>query len=119
MADVEQITKNQNFTKDPKTGQNRLAKGNRIGRMKKKGYTIKDLTDTALAYDKTYDITILQHYIAQLMKDNQLLKDFINKYVPTTTKSELTGADGSPISFKFIIEKSYSGENPEKKDAQD
>ena len=82
-----------------------FAKGNKIGRMKKKGYTIKDLTNTALAYDKTHDTTILKHYIEELMKDNTLLKDFINKYVPTTTKNELTGADGSPltVTLKKVI----------------
>jgi hypothetical protein len=88
-----QIVKNRDFLPNGK-----FAKGNRIGRMKKKGYTIKDLTNTAIAYDKTHDITILQHYINQIIKDNQLLKDFVNKYVPTTTKNELTGADGSPLS---------------------
>ena len=82
-----------------------FAKGNKIGRMKKKGYTIKDLTNTALAYDKTHDTTILKHYIEELMNDNALLKDFINKYVPTTTKNELTGADGSPltVTLKKVI----------------
>ena len=80
-----------------------FAKGNKIGRMKKKGYTIKDLTNTALAYNKTHDVTILKHYIEELMNDNTLLKDFINKYVPTTTKQELTGADGGPITYKEII----------------
>jgi len=82
-----------------------FAKGNKIGRMKKKGYTIKDLTNTALAYDKTHDTTILKHYIEELMEDNTLLKDFINKYVPTTTKNELTGADGSPltVTLKKVI----------------
>jgi len=88
-----------------------FAKGNKIGRMKKKGYTIKDLTNTALAYDKTHDTTILKHYIEELMEDNTLLKDFINKYVPTTTKNELTGADGSPltVTLKKVI---YSEEKP-------
>jgi len=57
-------------------------------------------------------VTILQHYINQIIKDNQLLKDFVNKYVPTTNKNELTGADGSPLTV--IIEKTYEqskGEN--------
>ena len=40
------------------------------------------------------------------------------KYPPTTVKNELTGAGGEPISFKFIIEKTYSEPNPENKDAQ-
>jgi len=109
------LKKSENFTTNEK-GQSRYAKGNQIGRMKKKGYTIKDLTNTAIAYDKTHDETILQHYILQIIKDNQLLKDFINKYVPTTTKNELTGADGSPLSVTL---KKVIYENPEKKDAQD
>ena len=90
-----------NPLKSDRTEHGYFAKGNKIGRMKKKGYTIKDLTNTALAYDKTHDTTILKHYIEELMEDNTLLKDFINKYVPTTTKNELTGADGTPLSIKF------------------
>jgi len=90
-----QIVKNRDFLPNGK-----FAKGNKIGRMKKKGYTILDLTNTAIAYDKTHDVTILKHYIEELMNDNTLLKDFINKYVPTTTKNELTGADGGPITYK-------------------
>jgi len=106
-----QIVKNRDFLPNGK-----FAKGNKIGRMKKKGYTILDLTNTAIAYDKTHDVTILKHYIEELMNDNTLLKDFINKYVPTTTKNELTGADGSPLSVTL---KKVIYENPEKKDAQD
>ena len=100
-----------NPTKSDRTEHGYFAKGNKIGRMKKKGYTIKDLTNTALAYDKTHDTTILKHYIEELMEDNTLLKDFINKYVPTTTKNELTGADGSPltVTLKKVI---YSEEKP-------
>ena len=100
-----------NPIKSDRTEHGYFAKGNKIGRMKKKGYTIKDLTNTALAYDKTHDTTILKHYIQQLMEDNTLLKDFINKYVPTTTKNELTGADGSPltVTLKKVI---YSEEKP-------
>ncbi len=113
MEDVRKSEKIGEFTTNEK-GQCRFAKGNKIGRMKKKGYTIKDLTNTALAYDKTHDTTILKHYIEELMNDNTLLKDFINKYVPTTTKNELTGADGTPI--KYIIEKSYEGEDDRAKD---
>ena len=96
----QQIGKNQaDFVNTPNGS--RFAKGNKIGRMKKKGYTIQDLTNTALAYDKTHDTSILKHYIEELMNDNTLLKDFINKYVPTTTKNELTGADGSPLNIVY------------------
>ena len=88
-----------------------FAKGNQIGRMKKRGYTLADLTKVAMEYDKTHDDSILKHYINMLLSDNTLLKDFINKYVPTTTRNELTGADGSPltVTLKKVI---YSEENP-------
>jgi len=48
-----------------------------------------------------------------------VLNNKTNGEYSNTVKNEHTGADGSPISFKFIIEKTYSGDNPENKDAQD
>ena len=118
MDNPEQISKNlkdKNYTYN-KNGHKVFAKGNKIGRMKKKGYTIKDLTNTALAYDKTHDTSILKHYIQQLMEDNTLLKDFINKYVPTVNKNELSGEGGTPL--RFVIEKSYPGEDEPKEPKQ-
>jgi len=107
MGNSEQISKN---LKDPnytynKNGHKIFAKGNQIGRMKKRGYTRDDLTKVAMEYDKTHDDSILKHYINMLLSDNTLLKDFINKYVPTTTKNEFTGADGSPltVTLKKVI----------------
>ena len=96
-----------------------FAKGNQIGRMKKKGYTLLDLTKVAMQYDKTHDISILKHYIEQLLADNTLLSKYIDKNVPTKTVNELTGVDGSPLTF--IIEKTYKQpkeEEPPKKDAE-
>ena len=101
-----------------KNGHRVLAKGNQIGRIKKRGYTILDLTKVALQYDKTHDETILKHYIEQLLKDNRLLENFINKYVPTKNISELTGAGGEPFSFKFIIERYEDERNQNKTDPQ-
>ena len=95
-------------------GRNRFAKGNQIGRMKKRGYTRDDLTKVVIEYDKTHDDSILKHYINMLLSDNTLLKDFINKYVPTTTRNELTGADGTPLTVtlkKVIYEENKKGEN--------
>ena len=112
MDGVSKIRKNQNFTTNEK-GQNRLAKGNQIGRMKKKGYTLADLTKVAMQYDKTHDESILKHYINMLFSDNRLLENFINKYVPTKTINELTGKDGSPLTF--IIEKSYESKDDKDK----
>lgn len=97
MADISKVTKNQNFTRDPVTGQNRIAKGNTIGRMPKKGFTLTDLNKLIRKYEKTHDQTILKHYIGQLFKDNRLLEKYIDKNVPTKTISELTGKDGSPL----------------------
>ncbi|MBA7591833.1 hypothetical protein ES708_34001 [subsurface metagenome] len=82
----------------------RFVRGNKIGRMKKRGYTLLGLTKVAMQYDKTHDESILKHYIEQLMEDNRLLENFINKYVPTKNVSEIT-SKGEPI--KYIIVKSY------------
>lgn len=89
-----------------------FAKGNKIGRIKKDGYTLKDLTKVAMAYDKTHDDSILKHYVERLQKNDKLLDKFIDRYVPTKTIQELTGIDGSPLTF--IVEKSYK-EDKEKK----
>lgn len=98
MSDKPQkITENFNRFED---GRNKFAPGNQIGRMKKRGYTLLDLTKVAMQYDKTHDETILKHYINELSKDNRLLENFINKYVPTKTINELTGAGGGPITYE-------------------
>jgi len=101
MTDSGRILKNQEKIHDIlPNGQKRFAKGNQIGRIRKKGYTLTDLTKVALEYDKTHDESILKHYINQLISDNRLLENFINKYVPTKTINELTGAGGGPITYK-------------------
>lgn len=92
----------------------RFAKGNKIGRMKKKGFTLIDLNKVVVEYEKTHEVTILKHYVDQLMKDNRLLDKYIDRNVPTKTINELTGADGSPLTF--IVEKSYEGDNARKDD---
>ncbi len=89
-----------------------FAKGNKIGRMKKDGYTLLDLTKIAMQYDETHDVSILKHYIEQLLTDNRLLENFINKYVPTKTINELTGAGGGPITYKEY----FPALNPENKE---
>ena len=105
MGKSQNIPNDPNYTIGEKTKRRLFAKGNKIGRMKKKGYTLLDLTKVAMEYDKTHDVSILKHYIEQLKIDNRLLENFINKYVPTKTINELTGAGGSPLTF--IIEKTY------------
>ena len=83
-----------------------FAKGNKIGRMKKKGFTLTDLNKVVVEYEKSHDQTLLKHYVEQLMLDNTLLSKFIDKNVPTKNINEVTGKDGSPLTF--IIEKSYN-----------
>jgi hypothetical protein len=68
--------------------------------MKKKGYTLNDLTKVVIEYDKTHDLTILKHYINQLFIDNRLLDKFIDRYVPSKTINELTGANSGPITYE-------------------
>ena len=102
----EQITKNHasNFTKDKRCNNgNSFAKGNQIGRMKKKGFTLDDLNKVVVEYEKTHDQTLLKHYISQLYKDNTLLAKYIDKNVPTKNINELFGKDGEPVNFNFII----------------
>jgi len=110
MGKSQNIPNDPNYTIGEKTKRRLFAKGNQIGRMKKKGYTLLDLTKVAIQYDKTHDVSILKHYIEELRKDNRLLENFINRYVPTKTISELTGKDGSPLTV--IIEKTYEQPKP-------
>ena len=110
MGKSQNIPNDPNYTIGEKSKRRLFAKGNKIGRMKKRGYTLLDLTKVAMEYDKTHDVTILKHYIEELRKDNRLLENFINKYVPTKTINELTGKDGSPITV--IIEKTYEQPKP-------
>ena len=97
-----------------KTGQ--FAKGNKIGKMKKKGFTLTDLNKVVVAYEKAHEVTILKHYVEQLLEDNRLLDKYIDRNVPVKTINELTGVDGSPLTF--IVEKSYEGEDGKPKDNQ-
>ena len=100
MEDVNKIRENKNFTRDPITGQSRIAKGSTIGRMKKKGFTLTDLNKVVVEYEKTHDQLLLKHYINQLFIDNRLLDKYIDRNIPPTIKNELTGADGGPITYK-------------------
>ena len=108
MDDVCKITENHknndNFERFP-DGRNKLKKGNTIGRMKKKGFTLADLNKVVIEYEKTHELPILKHYIEQLYKDNNLLSKYIDKNVPTKNINELTGKDGTPltINYKEII----------------
>jgi len=117
MGDVGKVAKIAKDNFEVKNGRNCFAKGNNIGRMKKRGYVLEDLTKIAIQYDKAHpDESILKHYIKQLMEDNRLLENFINKYVPTKTINELTGVDGSPLTF--IVEKSYNNDKPKEEDTE-
>uniref|UniRef100_A0A6H1ZN61 Uncharacterized protein n=1 Tax=viral metagenome TaxID=1070528 RepID=A0A6H1ZN61_9ZZZZ len=117
------MSKSQNIPNDPNyiIGENSkrrlFAKGNTIGRMPKKGFTLTDLNKLIRKYEETHDKPILKHYIEQLFKDNRLLDKYIDKNVPTKTINELTGAGGSPLIF--IIEKTYQGENDKPKDTSE
>ena len=94
-----------------------FAKGNKIGRMPKKGFTLNDITKLVRKYERVHDKTILKHYVEELFNDNKMLDRFIDRYVPTKTISELTGADGSPLTF--IVEKSYKEPKEEKTEKKD
>ena len=94
-----------NFTTDPKTGKSIFAKGNTIGRIKKKGFTLTDLNKLMGELDEEEKRSLLKHYHKRLYKNDKLLQNYIEKNVPTKTIQELTGKDGTPLNF--IIRKTY------------
>ncbi len=106
MTETREIGNNPDFVIVPKNGKNygnKFAKGNKIGRMKKKGFTLTDLNKVVVEYEKTHDQTLLKHYIERLYKNDKLLQNFIEKNVPTKTLTELTGADGSPLNLTIKL----------------
>jgi hypothetical protein len=91
-----------------RTAKGYFAKGNQIGRMKRKGFTLNDLNKLIVEYEKTHDNTLLKHYIERLYKNDRLLENFIEKNVPTKTINEHTGKDGEPIE---LIKRVYTEKN--------
>jgi len=98
-----------------KNGKHEFAKGNKIGRMKKKGFTLADLNKLIRKYEETKSDgeTLLKHYIEQLFKDNRLLAKYIDKNIPTI--NEITGAGGEPISIT-LRELIYGKDEEEEKE---
>ena len=86
----------------------RFTKGNHFGCILKRGYSLLDITKAAMRYDETHDGTIMKKYIDRVTKNDRMLENFVNRYVPAKTVSEFTGVDGSPLTF--IIEKTYKQE---------
>ena len=101
----------ENTIKDLRNEDGTFKKGTQIGRMPKKGFTLNDITKLVRKYEKTHDKTILKHYVEELFNDNKMLDRFIDRYVPTKTISELTGADGSPLTV--ILKKIIYGKDEE------
>ena len=89
-------------------------KGNKYGSFPK-DLTLKHLTKLFREEEKQHPDkeTILQHYKKRLFKNDNLLAKFVDKYVPTKTINELTGADGSPLK---IIFNEVVYEDPQNKD---
>jgi len=99
---MEKIARNHKDFDKFDNGKNKFAKGNVIGRMPKKGYTLNDLTKLAMEYDETNDVSILSHYIDQLKKDNRLLENFVNRYIPP--KQEIDVKVPDTIKVKAFIQ---------------
>ena len=112
MGKSQNIPNDPNYTIGENSKRRLFAKGNKIGRMKKKGFTLADLNRVVVEYEKTHDNTILKHYIEQLFIDNNLLSKYIDKNVPTKNINELSGPGGSPINY--IIKLAYSESEKEK-----
>ncbi|MBA7572707.1 hypothetical protein ES708_14491 [subsurface metagenome] len=104
----------ENRIKDLRNKDGTFKEGTQIGRMPKKGFTLADLTKLVRKYDKTQDVSLLEHYVEQLRKDNRLLDKYMDRYVPVKTINELTGPGGEPIKniilHKIIYGKGKKGE---------
>ena len=98
LSKISENLKDENYTIG-ESGKKVFAKGNQIGRMKKKGFTLTDLNKVVVEYEKTHDQLLLKHYIEQLFTDNRLLDKYIDRNIPPTIKNELTGKDGGPITY--------------------
>jgi len=83
----------------------KFTKGNHFGCILKRGYSLLDITKAAMRYDKTHEDTIMKKYIERVSKNDRMLENFVNRYVPTKTINELTGADGTPltVTLKKVI----------------
>lgn len=87
-----------NFTTNEK-GQSRYAKGNTIGRMKKKGFTLTDLNKLVAEVEKTKSKALLRHYIERLFENDRLLENYVEKNVPTKSLADIN------LSGNLTIEK--------------
>ena len=76
---------------------------NTVGRFPKK-LTITYLTKLIRKDEKLHPgkKPILLHYKERLYKNDNLLAKFMDKYLPTINRNELTGAGGEPININLI-----------------
>ena len=68
----------------------RFTKGNHFGCILKRGYSLLDITKAAMRYDKTHEDTIMKKYIVRVNKNDRMLENFINRYVPPKQEFEVT-----------------------------
>lgn len=104
--------RNENFDEKGK-----FIKGNVIGRMPKKGFTLTHLNKLVKEFEESKENkkgTLLKHYVRRLYKNDRLLARYMDKNVPTKTINELTGPGGEPIKniilHKIIYGKGKKGE---------
>lgn len=80
----------------------KFKKGNKLGYMPKKGFTLSDLNKLVLEYERSPENKkgpLLKHYIKRLFKNDKLLAKYLDKNIATRNINELTGADGGPLSI--------------------
>jgi hypothetical protein len=90
MSESQKIAKS-NFVRNPKTGRNSFAKGNDLGKMTKKGFTLADIRNLLRKLEEVDPVKyppLLKHYIQRLYQNDRLLENFVEKNVPTKTINE-------------------------------
>ena len=86
----------------------KFTKGNVMGSMPRKGFTLTDLNKLILEYEQSKENkkgTLLKHYIKRLYKNDRLLAKFFDKNIPSKLINELTGSDGGPITLREVVYK--------------
>lgn len=87
----------------------RFKKGNKIGRIKKQGYTLTDLINAMRKYEREKGISFLQIYLDKVTKDNRLMDSLMNRFIAQKSETNVTGG----LELSIVINKKYPDGNKE------
>lgn len=99
------IAENRQYREKPTDRDERgyFAKGNQIGRMKKRGYTLNDLIKAMRQYEKEKGLSFLEIYLDKVTKDNRLMDSLMNRFIAQKNETNLTGG----LNLNIEVNKKY------------